>query len=962
MEKRIRGVSSRPSSSSRISPGTFGPTSLSPQPFSFSLLYIASFCFCSPTAPRARVHDSTIALTRRRLYPPGSAAEALIGVEAFDELLDVLACYFPVSFTPPPNDPRAITRDDLSTTLHHALVSAPQIIPQLLPIVLEKLGSSLKHAKTDSLALLAALSQGPGSAALAGHFPDIWPALRAELLAPGLPGLAADDRAEKRRVAAEAQRCLAAILTALPACAPAVLSDPRVQEGAQLIAGDGPFAHDAPERLRLQAQAWAGVVRALLQSSSTAVVSAAFAQPVARLTDVARAAWQAQPAAEPSLLRCMEALREALNGADATAAPGAWEAALPSLVEAVLGPAAGAPSPLTIRSGELIAAQSSALQHVCSVLASVGAAAAGPLQGATRRALQHVLTLATAPVMTMPEDDAMDVDDGDVADGPAIPAVDPVDAAIAAAVTALVASGRELGSEVLKALVRPLLNRLLGNTATPLGLMLLEAAAAVPGLGGAVIRDEFLSSLVVLLEDGSAAAWATVESLIPSVVAGVLPACGSPCTDSAGAVAQVARAALLGAEAMRGPWSLSAAASLVGGCLQRLVPGNHQLPALDRAVRVLSSEYERSMTPTAVEEARPQVTALASVALAFGHPEALLTVGAFEKPVVFGALAIALDSRSSAEVVRACASFVASCLVKRPAGSDDGLWSDVCSAIENAVNGTEGASPASALPALCNALLAASSLARAEAMKGHPSPNRPLEALLRIAASPELNGILSESDAQATPEAAAAAGRALSVAADCLGASLLDAPAYGLSKEAFCSARLLWKQRHCTQLLQAIRSRLTAAPLPDAPGLLLAAVSVLSAGPAAALQQEGPQWVATLVRAVSVLCAAPWADGSSVHAALLALASLLTEAKGRQAAEESLASVISALVDGVACPKSAAARKTALRGLMALAELPYPKIYPLKGRVLKAVTQALDDPRRTVRQQAVQCRHVWSAS
>lgn len=36
---------------------------------------------------------------------------------AAEEVFDVLSCYFPINFTPPPNDPRGITSDQLSTAL-----------------------------------------------------------------------------------------------------------------------------------------------------------------------------------------------------------------------------------------------------------------------------------------------------------------------------------------------------------------------------------------------------------------------------------------------------------------------------------------------------------------------------------------------------------------------------------------------------------------------------------------------------------------------------------------------------------------------------------------------------------------------------------------------------------------------------------------------------------------------------
>lgn len=59
-----------------------------------------------------------------------------------EELVDVLACYFPVVFSPPPNDPYGITRAMLATRLLRPLTASPALAPYVVPLVLEKLASS----------------------------------------------------------------------------------------------------------------------------------------------------------------------------------------------------------------------------------------------------------------------------------------------------------------------------------------------------------------------------------------------------------------------------------------------------------------------------------------------------------------------------------------------------------------------------------------------------------------------------------------------------------------------------------------------------------------------------------------------------------------------------------------------------------------------------------------------------
>ena len=43
--------------------------------------------------------------------------------ESAEPLFDLTACYFPITFTPPPNDPYGITPDMLSTALRTVLTA-----------------------------------------------------------------------------------------------------------------------------------------------------------------------------------------------------------------------------------------------------------------------------------------------------------------------------------------------------------------------------------------------------------------------------------------------------------------------------------------------------------------------------------------------------------------------------------------------------------------------------------------------------------------------------------------------------------------------------------------------------------------------------------------------------------------------------------------------------------------------
>lgn len=57
----------------------------------------------------------------------------------------MVACYFPISFSPPPNNVHGITRQDLAAALQDALTCTPLFAPLFIPMLLEKLSSNLRY-------------------------------------------------------------------------------------------------------------------------------------------------------------------------------------------------------------------------------------------------------------------------------------------------------------------------------------------------------------------------------------------------------------------------------------------------------------------------------------------------------------------------------------------------------------------------------------------------------------------------------------------------------------------------------------------------------------------------------------------------------------------------------------------------------------------------------------------------
>ena len=57
----------------------------------------------------------------------------------YEELFDVVCCYFPISFTPPRNNVHSITREDLAGALQTTLTCTPLFAPLFIPVLIGKI-------------------------------------------------------------------------------------------------------------------------------------------------------------------------------------------------------------------------------------------------------------------------------------------------------------------------------------------------------------------------------------------------------------------------------------------------------------------------------------------------------------------------------------------------------------------------------------------------------------------------------------------------------------------------------------------------------------------------------------------------------------------------------------------------------------------------------------------------------
>ncbi|CAH0553764.1 unnamed protein product [Brassicogethes aeneus] len=99
-----------------------------------------------------------------------------------EDMFEALACYFPVDFRAPPQDPNKVTREDLSKKLCVCLCAVPEFAEHCIPLAIEKLESSLLIAKLDSLELLKEGCQNFEIDAYLQHSSEIWSLIQKELL------------------------------------------------------------------------------------------------------------------------------------------------------------------------------------------------------------------------------------------------------------------------------------------------------------------------------------------------------------------------------------------------------------------------------------------------------------------------------------------------------------------------------------------------------------------------------------------------------------------------------------------------------------------------------------------------------------------------------------------------------------------------------------------------------------
>ncbi|KAF8095597.1 hypothetical protein N665_0329s0018 [Sinapis alba] len=182
-----------------------------------------------------------------------------------------------------------------------------------------------------------------------------------------------------------------------------------------------------------------------------------------------------------------------------------------------------------------------------------------------------------------------------------------------------------------------------------------------------------------------------------------------------------------------------------------------------------------------------------------------------------------------------------------------------------------------------------------------------------------------------------------------------------LNRKFHAVIRPLYKQRFFSITVPILESLIVNSQTPLSRTMLHVALAhVISNVPVTVVLDNTKKLLPMILEGLAVLSV------DSVHketlfSLLLVLSGTLTDIKGQQSVSDNAHRIIECLVKLTSYPHLMVVRETAIQCLATLLELPHGRIYPFRREVLQAVTKALDDPKRRVREEAIKCRQAWTS-
>ncbi|KAF9933574.1 hypothetical protein BGZ67_004202 [Mortierella alpina] len=98
-----------------------------------------------------------------------------------EDLFEVTFCYFPITFSPPPEDANGISSEQLKAGLQQSLAATPYFAKFALPLLLEKLASSSDSTKRDVMETITGCCSAYRSSSLLPYAEELWSGLRNEI-------------------------------------------------------------------------------------------------------------------------------------------------------------------------------------------------------------------------------------------------------------------------------------------------------------------------------------------------------------------------------------------------------------------------------------------------------------------------------------------------------------------------------------------------------------------------------------------------------------------------------------------------------------------------------------------------------------------------------------------------------------------------------------------------------------
>ncbi|XP_057505106.1 MMS19 nucleotide excision repair protein homolog isoform X2 [Actinidia eriantha] len=173
--------------------------------------------------------------------------------------------------------------------------------------------------------------------------------------------------------------------------------------------------------------------------------------------------------------------------------------------------------------------------------------------------------------------------------------------------------------------------------------------------------------------------------------------------------------------------------------------------------------------------------------------------------------------------------------------------------------------------------------------------------------------------------------------------------------------RPLYKQRYFSTMMPILLSSVAKSDLSITRSMLYRVFAhIISDTPLSAILTEAKKLIPILLDSLSIL-SEDISDKDVIYNVLLVLSGILTDKNGQEAVVENVHMIIGRLLGLISYPHMMLVRETVIQCLVAMSVLPHAKIYPMRTQVLRAISNALDDPKRAVREEAVRCRQAWAS-